>query len=432
MFERYHAEQYQDVIPRLFPELLEKHRPEDALVKNFTFQVTEGCSLCCTYCYQTAKSGRKMSWETAKAVVDSLFSQDDAASKGSGKSEAIILEFIGGEPLLEIRLIDKIVDYFLYQAIRRDHRWAARFMISICSNGVAYFEPEVQDFIRRHQRHLSFSVSIDGNRELHNACRVFPDGSGSYDVAVRAALHYMEHYGGLGSKMTLAPENIAYTFDALKNLYELGYQEIHANCVFERGWTVEHARIYYGQLKKLADWILAEGRERVYLSLFDESRYRPMDPSDNQNWCGGNGRMLSVDCDGVLYPCIRYMPTSLGGKRLPITCGDIRTGVDWRKLEEMQTITRRSQSTDECFYCPIAAGCSWCTAYNYQEFGTINRRATFICEMHKAESLANVYFWNKLYRKHGMTDRFPLHCPREWAVQIVSEEEYKMLEVLTA
>lgn len=142
--------------------------------------------------------------------------------------------------------------------------------------------------------------------------------------------------------------------------------------------------------------------------------------------------MLSVDCDGVLYPCIRYMPTSLGGKQPPVTCGNIRAGVDRVKLEEMQTITRRSQSTDECFYCPIAAGCSWCTAYNYQEFGTINRRATFICEMHKAESLANVYFWNKLYRKHGMAERFPLYCPKKWAVRIVSEEEYKALEALAA
>ena len=425
MFERYHTEQYQDAVPRLFPELAARHEPGAVLVKNYTFQVTEGCSLCCTYCYQTAKTGRKMSWETAKAAVDSLFLQDD------GESEAIILEFIGGEPLLEIKLIDRIVDYFLYQAVRRDHRWATKFMLSICSNGVAYFEPEVQEFIRRHQRHLSFSVSIDGNRELHDACRVFPDGSGSYDIAVKAAKHYMEHYGGLGSKMTLAPGNIAHTFAAIKNLYELGYQEIHANCVFEKGWTVDHARIYYAQLKQLADWILAEDRERVYLSLFDEGRYRPMDPSDNQNWCGGNGKMLSVDCDGVLYPCIRYMPTSLGGKQPPITCGDIHRGVDREKLEEMQRITRRSQSTDECFDCPIGAGCSWCTAYNYQEFGTINRRATYICEMHKAEALANVYFWNRLYRKHGMPERFPIHCPREWALRIVTAEEFEMLEELT-
>ena len=33
-------------------------------------------------------------------------------------------------------------------------------------------------------------------------------------------------------------------------------------------------------------------------------------------------------------------------------------------------------------------------AYNYEKFGDINHRATFICPMHKASALINVYYWN--------------------------------------
>ena len=66
----------------------------------------------------------------------------------------------------------------------------------------------------------------------------------------------------------------------------------------------------------------------------------------------------------------------------------------------ISNITRKSQSTEECFNCPIAAGCSWCSAYNYEQFGTPNKRATNICCMHKAASLANVYYWNKIYSKN--------------------------------
>lgn len=118
-----------------------------------------------------------------------------------------------------------------------------------------------------------------------------------------------------------------------------------------------------------------------------------MSEDDNQNWCGGNGVMLACDPDGVLYPCLRYMPSSIGDKQPILTCGHVDTGgVDLKLMDEMQKITRRSQSTDECFYCPIAKGCSWCTAYNYEVFGTINKRATFICPMHKARALANVYY----------------------------------------
>ena len=93
----------------------------------------------------------------------------------------------------------------------------------------------------------------------------------------------------------------------------------------------------------------------------------------------------------------------------------------------LKNIDRRTQSTDECFYCPIGEGCSWCSAYNFQEFGTPNKRATYICEMHKARSLANVYLWNKYYQKHNVNKKFTMHCPKEWALNIISEDEYNML-----
>jgi hypothetical protein len=38
--------------------------------------------------------------------------------------------------------------------------------------------------------------------------------------------------------MTLCPDNINYTFDALTNLINNGYKDIVFNCVFEKGWTV--------------------------------------------------------------------------------------------------------------------------------------------------------------------------------------------------
>jgi radical SAM protein with 4Fe4S-binding SPASM domain len=37
-----------------------------------------------------------------------------------------------------------------------------------------------------------------------------------------------------------------------------------------------------------------------------------MFPEDNINWCGGDGQMLAVDPNGELFPCIRYMESSLG------------------------------------------------------------------------------------------------------------------------
>lgn len=75
--------------------------------------------------------------------------------------------------------------------------------------------------------------------------------------------------------------------------------------------------------------------------------------------------MLACSPDGILYPCLRYMPSSVGQDREEyVTIGTVETGIDQTVLNDMRQVTRRSQSTDECFYCPIAQGCAWCSAYN--------------------------------------------------------------------
>lgn len=85
------------------------------------------------------------------------------------------------------------------------------------------------------------------------------------------------------------------------------------------------------------------------------------------------------------------------------------------------------KATVECFNCPIAAGCAWCSAWNYQKYGTPNKRDTGICLMHKARSLANVYYWNKWYKQNGDDKKFKMYLPKQDALQIISEDDYNML-----
>lgn len=428
--------EFTDYIAKLYPELLQSDKTDKRIIsKVVTFQVTDACNLACTYCYQINKGTRKMSMEVAKKYIDLLLTGDKGFDNyvGIEHTPGIVLDFIGGEPLLEVELMDQIIDYFRAKALELNHPWAEKYMCSISSNGTLYFDEKVQKFLEKHKNHLSFSVSIDGNKELHDSCRVFPDGRPSYDLAVSGAMDWMNKGHYMGSKITVAPANVGYVFEASKHMIELGYYDININCVYEEGWTIEHATTLYHQLKKFADFMLTlDNPEEYYYAFFREDEYAPLPPEDNDNWCGGTGLMLSCDPDGVLYPCIRYMESSLGTDQKPIIIGNVDDGIgatqDIRDcIKCLQCITRRSQSTDECFNCPIGKGCSWCSAYNYQVFGTVDKRATYICEMHKAASLANVYYWNNFYKKFNMNKKVKMHCPKEWAVPIIGEEEYNML-----
>jgi len=432
-----HIEQFQDKLARLYPESFsEGENGHKNLTRSVTFMVTNDCSLRCKYCYEINKGHDYMSFETAKKFVDLLLSGEKGFKNyiDPSFSKGIILEFIGGEPFLAIDLIDQIVEYFKAKAIEMEHPWALHYMISICSNGVAYFDPKVQDFLRRNQGHMSFSVTIDGDKELHDSCRVFPDGvTGSYDLAVAAAKDWMERGFYMGSKITIAPGNLPFLKKAILHMVDLGYDEINANCVYEKGWEQEHAIDFYKQLKEIADyWNDNNLVETHYLSLFEKDFFKPKDENDLQTWCGGTGDMLAVDWRGYLYPCIRYVDTSLGTDREPIIIGNVDDGLAQKECEKqcidcMLKINRRTKMSDECFYCPIAAGCSECAAYNYQVNGTMNSHVTFICEMHKARALANVYFWNTYYRKIHSSDRMECHVPKDWALKIISEDEYNML-----
>ena len=166
------------------------------------------------------------------------------------------------------------------------------------------------------------TVTLDGNKELHDSCRIFPDGSGSYDLAVAAAKDWLKK-GQMSSKITIAPGNVEHVFEALLHMIELGYAEINANCVFEEGWNIEHAKELYKQMKLFSDYLLDNNLDDIYCSFWESDFFRPKDIEENDNWCGGTGSMIAVDPDGWIYPCIRYMESSLGTEQAPLRIGHV-------------------------------------------------------------------------------------------------------------
>lgn len=403
-----------------------------------TFQVTEDCCMACTYCYQHHKTNNKMSFNTAKTIIDKLLN-NELELVNTNNTFALAIDFIGGEPLMEIDLIEQICEYTIRQMITKNHPWLYFLRFSICSNGLLYNTPKVQKFFKKYHNWVSFSISIDGNKELHNKCRLDLNGDGTYDIAINAVHLHNKLYKILpDTKMTLSPENVQYTHNALLNLIEEGYTKIPFNCIFEKGWNYTHAQILYNELKKVADYLIVNNLyNKINIRMFQEENYKPMENINNDNWCGGvNMRTISFDYKGDIYPCVRYMESSLNGKQEPLVIGNINTGygsnnIEQKNIQLLSNITRRSQSTDECFDCPVASGCSWCSGYNYEEFGTPNKRATYICCMHKASSLANVYYWNKLYQYLNINQIFKMYLPKEEALKIISEEEYNYLLNLT-
>ena len=168
-----------------------------------------------------------MSLDVGKQAIDFLLNSTPENNPyiNPSNTPAIIIDFIGGEPLLAIDLIEELIKYFKQRTIELNHPWTIRHRFSICSNGIDYFNPKFQNLLKKYGNEISFSISIDGTKKLHDACRIFPDGRGSYDIAIQGVKHYMEHYNkNLDSKMTLAPANLKYLYESFYNLVAIGYK----------------------------------------------------------------------------------------------------------------------------------------------------------------------------------------------------------------
>ena len=425
--DRRNARQFQNTYPHYYP---------GKKIKTVTFIVTHQCNLRCSYCYETHKGDGKMSLETAQKCVDLLFSEDAKGSELVNDTEAngLIIEFIGGEPFLEIDLIDRTMEYFLTQAIELDHRWATRYMVNISTNGTLGDDPRVQRFLKKYAGRLSIGVTIDGDKQAHDACRVDCNGCGSYDRAIKMFRQVSGPDGRRTTKYTIAPGNLMLFADSVRHLVlEEGVDTLNCNCVYEEGWTLDHARELYKQLKAVSDMVQESGTD-TYISILDWEAGNHLPDTETQNWCGGDGRMLAFEIDGTVLPCMRYSTLSIVNQPL-YRIGDVAWGIanrpdDAARLAALRSITRQSQSEQRCLDCPINSGCAWCTAYNYERTGTPDQRVTYICDMHKARVLAQCYHHNKLHLLDPTHAPKKINIPEAWALEIIDREEWEMLREL--
>ena len=173
--------------------------------KTITFIVTKDCQLACKYCYLVGKnSNERMTVETAKQAVDFFLSQDF-------KEDSVIWEFIGGEPFLEIDLIDEVSDYIKFRMYELNHRWFDSYRFSFSTNGINYADEKVQSYITKNREHLSIGITIDGTKQKHDLNRVYKGSErGSYRDVVKNIPLWLSQFPNAGTKVTISSADIPY------------------------------------------------------------------------------------------------------------------------------------------------------------------------------------------------------------------------------
>ena len=140
-------------------------------IYRITLHISNDCNLRCKYCYADGGSYNLsrglMTIETAQNFVDFCVEHFDNVGN---------IVFFGGEPLMNIDameyICEKIDEYHKQGKIKRLPNFG------IITNGTIINER----LLTLIKKHISFiTVSIDGSKDINDANRVYPNGSGSYD-----------------------------------------------------------------------------------------------------------------------------------------------------------------------------------------------------------------------------------------------------------
>jgi uncharacterized protein len=131
------------------------------------------CNLACSYCYEDNFRGRHyMSSATADLLVETI--QRDQIEQGRNAT----LSFYGGEPLLSIPLI-KTISSKLKQAAEKQ---GTKFRFTLVTNGTLLSRRVAEDLLSLGLFGAKFT--LDGPRHIHDQCRPFVSGKGSFDIIV--------------------------------------------------------------------------------------------------------------------------------------------------------------------------------------------------------------------------------------------------------
>lgn len=361
---------------------------------NITFHVTEECNLRCAYCYELNKNPRDLPLEYAYRFIDLILQEEDPAGLRGTKNEwilnhGLVMDFIGGDPLMRIGKCEEIIRYFIYKSIELNHRWASRWRISMSTNGTLFNEPGVKDFLMTYKDNISLGVSVDGMPKVHNMNR-----SNSMNDVLMGWAFYKRYAGDMATtKSTLNSLSIPYIYESVKYLHEkLGLKYIYMNFIFEEMTPVPDLKELELQLEKTVYYVL-EHKDDLYLSLFDKTMGAGQCMKDpDTGWCG-SGAMPCLDINGNIYPCFRFCPQNMEKKSYDFSVGDVWHGFNKKnRFGIVRDQTREKISPKMCFECEHESACAWCIASSFAESGKFYRQVN-ICEVNKIQSRWAKKYW---------------------------------------
>ena len=330
--------------------------------RNMTITTNENCNLNCIYCYENNKSNKSFDVIRAKERLSTILTTPDV--------DGLTISFHGGEPFLVFEKIKELCEWLWKQQFPQPYRCFAT------TNGTL-IHGEIQRWLFDHRDKFICSLSIDGNREMHNTNR--SNSFDSIDIPF-----FVRTWPNQGVKMTISPLTINTLAEGVIFLHEMGITDIRANLSEMTNWNNDELlTIFQGELDKLAAFYLNNPTLNP-CSLFRVPFFKILEDKTPKKWCGvGDAPSYNIDTD-LSYPCHLFFPS---------VCGQQKS----KESEALDFSKPSSYISKECESCSFLRICPTCYGANYIERGHPALRDMSMCKYHKKRfSIVAEYEFKKI------------------------------------
>lgn len=350
-------------------------------VKALCLNVAHLCNMKCRYCFASqgdfGRGKALMSFEIGKQALDFLLDH-------SGPVRRVEVDFFGGEPLLNAKVVRQLVDYGEQAA----EKLGKQIHFTLTTNGML-LDDDIIRFVLDKQ--ISVVLSMDGRPETHDFNRPLPDGSGSYSrvlprVKSLVGLNPVSYY----IRGTFARHTLDFASD-YRHLADLGFDSISLEPAVGKGegFAIKDTDlpVVLAEYERLADLILEYRHVGRDVSFFHFNLDLQKGPclAKRMTGCGAGVEYLAVTPEGDLYPCHQLV----GEERFNM--GNL-TNLQLDEGIRQKLANSHMTNKPECMRCWARNFCGGgCHANNYLSQGSLLEPNPVTCAMHRKRVEAGIY-----------------------------------------
>ncbi|MBU0758329.1 MAG: His-Xaa-Ser system radical SAM maturase HxsB [Nanoarchaeota archaeon] len=329
--------------------------------------VTLRCNVNCIYCHAASHPEKEiqydMSIETARKTVDFIFQTT---------SDSVTIEFQGGEPLLNYKVIEEVVNYAneLNKTAKKDLKF------SLVTN-LSLMDDKKLDFLLKNK--VGICTSLDGPKKLHDKNRPMA-GSSSYDLAVKWIKNINSRKNAnVNALMSTTRFSLPFAKEIIDEYVALGLHTIFLRQLNNLGTAAESwekIACTHGEFlefwKQAVDYVyeikkIRENSSRVMLSKIVLLK-NPMF-LDLMSPCGAAIGQMAYNYNGDIYSCdeARMLNDDL------FMLGTVHDNTYKEIMSSPKTCSLVASSVNETHFCDTCIYqpyCGLCPVCNYAVNGT--------------------------------------------------------------